>query len=940
MKRKIYSPTKTNSWSGRRLYHSGNKLKLKSNKYFKIFKILSSLFLISALSLVFLFWWVSRDLPTPEGIARRLVPQSTKIYDRTGKFVLYDIHGEVRRTSVGLSAIPETLKQATLVAEDRTFYQHKGFRFASVLRSLIVNLLKGGKVQGGSTITQQFIKNAILTNEKLYSRKIKEIILAYQIEKKFSKDEILKLYFNEIPYGSNAYGAEAAAQSFFGKSVSNLNLAESAILAAIPKAPTYYSPWGSNLEELIGRQHYILDEMVNEKYITENGAEEAKKYKLNFIPRRENIIAPHFIFFIKEQLANNYGEKMVEQGGLKVISTLDLVAQTAAEEVINSSGAKNLSYNAKNTALVALDTKTSQILAMVGSRDYFDDKIAGQVNVTTRPRQPGSSFKPIVYAAAFAKGYLPETLLFDVVTDFKTDTKDYTPHNYDNKEHGLVSLRQALAGSLNIPAVKLLYLTGLDNVLNLANRLGYTTLKDKSRFGLSLVLGGAEVKLLEHTNFYATLAREGKSTAPIGIIKVEDDRGNTLEEAKEPSYQQIIDKESARQVTDILSDNSARSYIFGTNNYLTLNDRPVAAKTGTTNNYRDAWTLGYTPSIVCGVWVGNSNNEAMKKGSDGSVLAAPIWHNFMQKILKNKPIENFTKPQPKTSDKPMLGGQLYGQEITIDRLTGKLATEFTPPSLIEKKKLKQYHTILHYLNKNDPVGLTPPNFNDIQYQNWEAAVRKWATANNLIDEQPPSNYDDVHTAENRPNIYFLEPINNQTITSNPFVLRVNAISKRGVKRVVYLIDGQLIGESTTPPFDYNFTVQDDLISGYHNLTAWAYDDVDNSNSTTININLLITPSPSLYKINWLSPIPNSVVAAGVDLKIEFTINHPESIEKIDLFDKQENGQTKWIGVIENPTSQNLTLVWQPSVGYHSITALLRSRTGLTKRSLPLIFTSQ
>ncbi len=937
MKRKIYSPPRIATWRSRKLYHPNIKPLPKLKGWFKLLLIL---FLGGLLSLIITFWWVNKDLPTPEGITRRLVPQSTKIYDRTGKVILYDIHGEVRRTIVELSAIPESLKQATLVAEDRNFYQHKGFRFTSMIRSLIINLLKGGKVQGGSTITQQFIKNAIFTNEKLYSRKIKEIILAYQIEKKFTKDEILRLYFNEIPYGSNAYGAEAASQVFFGKSVSDLNLAESAILAAIPKAPTYYSPWGSNIEELIGRQHYILDEMVKEKYITETQAEEAKKYKLTFIPRRENIIAPHFVFFIKQQLADRYGEKIVEQGGLKVISTLDLEFQAIAEEAIKTSAEKNLSYNATNAALVALDVKTNQILAMVGSRDYFNDEIAGQVNIATRPRQPGSSFKPVVYAAAFAKGYLPETLLFDVVTTFKTNTKDYTPHNYDNKEHGIVSLRQSLAGSLNIPAVKLLYLTGLDKVLDLANQLGYTTLKDRSRFGLSLVLGGAEVKLLEHTNMYATLAREGKTATPISILKVEDSNGNILEENKEITYQSVIDQEVARQVIDILSDNQARSFIFGSTNYLTLTDRPVAAKTGTTNDYRDAWTLGFTPQIAAGVWVGNSDNKEMKRGADGSVVAAPIWHAFMEKVLQNKPIENFIKPQPKTIDKPMLGGQLYGEEVLIDKLTGKLATEFTPPSLIEKKRLKQYHTILHYLNKDDPIGSTPPDLNDPQYQNWELAVHNWAVANNLINEQPPSTYDDVHTAENKPTVYFLEPINNQTVTTNPFTLQVSASSKRGIKKVIYLMDKQIIGESTTYPFSYNFTVTDEWVNGYHSLTAQVYDDVYNNSSSTININLLINPLPSPYKINWLSPTANSIIKANDNLTIEFTINQPKLITKIDLFDKQEDGTTKWIGVIENPTQQQLSISWSPPLGYHSLIALLRDQTGITKTSTPLIFNAQ
>ncbi len=526
MKRKISSPYRQSSWRRPQLHRTVKRHDYKS----WIWRLLIIFFLLSAVGLIGLFVWASRDLPTPEGIAQRIVPQSTKIYDRTGQIVLYNIHGEERRTSVELNDIPDYLKQATLTAEDRNFYTHKGFRFTSMLRSLLVNILSRSRTQGGSTITQQFIKNAIVGGEKKYTRKIKEVILAYQIERKFSKNEILKLYFNEIPYGSNAYGAEAAAQMFFGKSVKDLNLAECALLAAIPKAPSYYSPWGTHKDELLTRQQYIIDEMVTLDYINADTAKLAKNYKLQFISKTENIIAPHFVFFIKEQVATKYGERIVEQGGLKIITTLDIEAQKNAEAAITENAKKNNSYNANNSALIALDTKTGQILAMVGSRDFFNESISGQVNVVTRPRQPGSSFKPFVYAAALAKGYTPDTILFDVITVFKTETKDYEPHNYDGREHGPVSLKNALAGSLNIPAVKTLYLTGINQVLDLASQLGYTTLKDRSRFGLSLVLGGAEIKLIEHANAYATLAREGNFLPSTGILKIEDATGKTLEE--------------------------------------------------------------------------------------------------------------------------------------------------------------------------------------------------------------------------------------------------------------------------------------------------------------------------------------------------------------------------------------------------------------------------
>ncbi|MEK7496771.1 MAG: transglycosylase domain-containing protein, partial [Patescibacteria group bacterium] len=551
------APIKKNTWSP-----------IESNKIippskFSWGKILWGVSILFVFFIVISLIIINRDLPTPEGLARRVVPQSTKIYDRTGKILLYDIHGAERRTSVPLSQIPHTLKLATLAAEDRTFYEHSGFRFTSMIRSVLVNILRGSKVQGGSTITQQLIKNAILGSKKTYARKVRELILAYQIEKFFSKEEILQLYFNEIPYASNAYGAEAGAQVVFGKPVNNLNLAESAILASLPKATTYYSPWGTHRDDLIKRQHYVLDAMAELGQITKPEAEKAKQFKLEFKERRESITAPHFVFYVREILTERYGEKLVNEGGLKVITTLDVTAQTQAETAIKKSYDKNLKYGATNASLVALDVPTSQILAMVGSVDYFDDKNDGQVNVALRSRQPGSSFKPIAYTAAFALGFKPETILFDVETTFKTDTKDYIPHNYDGKERGPISLRQALAGSLNIPAVKLLYLTGIDRVLELAKSLGYTTLDDRSRFGLSLVLGGAEVKLLEHTNAFTTLARDGIYKPTVSILKIEDDKGKTLEEYKESSGIEILNPEIARTTTSVLSDNQARSFIFG-----------------------------------------------------------------------------------------------------------------------------------------------------------------------------------------------------------------------------------------------------------------------------------------------------------------------------------------------------------------------------------------
>ncbi|PIY78831.1 MAG: penicillin-binding protein, partial [Parcubacteria group bacterium CG_4_10_14_0_8_um_filter_35_7] len=405
-------------------------------------------------------------------------------------------------------------------------------------RAFWVNLTQGGRLQGGSTITQQFIKNSILTQEKTYIRKIKELILAYQIERKFTKDQILRMYLNEVPYGATAYGIEAAAQTYFGKSARDIDLTESALLVALTKAPTYYSPYGSHREELLARQRHILDLMEQAQFITPQEVQEAKKIDVlsKVISRREKIFAPHFVMYVKELLTQKYGERVVEEGGLKVYTTLDTSYQGAAEEVIRYFGEKNAeNFKASNAALAAIDPRTGEILAMVGSRDWFNEEIDGMVNVTLRERQPGSSFKPVVYAASFLKGYTPETILYDVVTNFglKAPGKgDYIPHDYDDKERGPVSIRKALAGSLNIPAVKTLYLTGLDNVLELAKNLGYTALKDKSHYGLSLVLGGGEVKLLEHTASFGVFAQEGIRHPISAIIRIEDRNGRVIEKLK------------------------------------------------------------------------------------------------------------------------------------------------------------------------------------------------------------------------------------------------------------------------------------------------------------------------------------------------------------------------------------------------------------------------
>ena len=811
--------------------------------------IIIILVIISAIGV---FAWFSRDLPDPNKIMDRTIAQSTKIYARDGTTLLYEIHGPEKRTLIELENIPDYMKQATIAIEDQDFYRHHGYDLPGIIKAVCHEIFGnlGGLCppRGGSTITQQFVKNSILTSERTYTRKIKELVLAYQLERKFTKDQILKMYLNEIPYGSTAYGVESAAQTFFGKSAKDLTLAESALLASLPQLPTYYSPYGSHTDELSDRLHLVLDKMVEQGYINKAEAEKAKKVNLleHLRPKHESIEAPHFVMYVKEILSNKYGEKVIEQGGLKVITTLNIDKQRVAEEVIKEYAEKNYkNYNASNAALVSLDTKTGQILAMVGSKDYFDESIDGNVNVSLRPRQPGSSFKPIVYLTAFSKGYTPETILFDLVTNFKTETKDYEPKNYDLVEHGPVSMRQALAGSLNIPAVKTLYLAGVDNVLDTAQSFGYSTLGDRSRFGLSLVLGGGEVTLLEHTSAFASLAREGIRHPTVAILKIEDNKGKILEEF-ENREEKIFDTEDVRLLNNVLSDNSARAFVFGERNYLALPGRPVAAKTGTTNDYRDAWTLGYTPSIATGVWVGNNDNSEMRRGAAGAVVAAPIWYEFMKRTVGG-PVEPFKPPPPNTAKKPVLKGELEGEsKIKIDKYTGKLIPESCqdtyPQEFIEEKTFRVVHNILHYLNKDDPDGPVPPDPTvDPQYERWEEPVKQWSQENGYLETKPPYEDCNLRSEENKPVVTFATPLNGTTITTKNFTIQVIASAARPIERVVFYLDDEIIGESKKAPFQLNYQATD-LENGFHDLKAEAYDDIANTGQASVTFNYLIEPS--------------------------------------------------------------------------------------------------
>ncbi len=692
------------------------------------------------------------DIPDLSAFEQRRVLQSTKIYDRTGEVVLYDLNQDVRRTVVPYEKISHHIKNASVAIEDDTFFSHFGFRPLSFMRAILVNISTGAYTQGGSTITQQVVKNALLTTKKTPTRKLKEIILALRLEQVLTKEEILGHYLNESPYGGTIYGVEEASRAFFGKSAADVTLAEAAYLAALPQAPTYYSPYGSHRDALEARKNRVLDRMLELDFITKEEYDAAMAEKVEFKQSGDTgIKAPHFVMYVREQLAETYGEEDLATRGLKVITTLDYDLEQEAEKIVKEYALANeTKYNASNAALVAIDPKTGDILTMVGSRDYFDEAVDGNFNIALASRQPGSSIKPFIYAKAFEKGYTPATTLFDVRTQFSTtcapdnftsENGCYSPQNYDNMFRGPVSMRNALAQSLNIPAVKTLYLAGIQDSIKLARDVGLSTLTDWRRYGLTLVLGGGEVRLLDMTGGYAVLANEGIKKPPRSILRVEDTDGTVLDEVeKEPEGQRVMDREAALEVSDILSDNVARTPLYGANSQLYFGDRDVAAKTGTTNDKRDAWIFGYTPNMVVGAWAGNNDNRSMNEIS--GLIISPLWRAFMDKALAKVPNESFPEPAPIPDDiKPVLRSN--GYVVDASSLVGNLPDNADVASLLIAM-YENTHSILHFVNKDDPRGPYPTNpASDPQYYLWEYGVTAWKNGqfSNLLGAEIASSSD-------------------------------------------------------------------------------------------------------------------------------------------------------------------------------------------------------
>ena len=796
---------------------------------------LAGILIVFSVIAIWLLFIVS--LPTIDSFQQRKIANSTKIYDYSGEVILYDIHKNITRTVVDNDEISENIKNAVIAIEDKFFYEHNGIVLKSIARAIrdqalnmfgIISKSSGG----GSTITQQVVKNTLLTPERTIRRKIKEWILAVRMDSQLSKDEILKEYLNEVPLGGTVYGVEEACRRFFGKKAIDVTVAEAAYIAAVINRPTYYSPYGQNREALEDRKNLVLFLMREQGMLSALEYQQARNEVVEFIPRENTgAKAIHFVEYVRAYLEEMYGTDMVENGGLQVITTLDYELQEVAENVAETQSLENLEkYNASNIGIVVLDPKTGAIRAMVGSRDYFDETVDGAYNVTLANRQPGSSFKPIAYATAFDNGYLPETLLFDVETqfnarckadDFDRDLPCYSPQNYDNKFIGPISLRNALGQSRNIPAVKVLYLAGINNVMQRARKMGITSLTENEEYyGLSLVLGGGEVSLLEMAGAYGTLANDGEYIPQYSIIEIRSRDGDVLEkhEATKNSEERVIKKESARMVNSILSDNVARTPLFGSRSLIYFGqNRPVAGKTGTTDDNRDAWMMGYTDNIVVGVWTGNNDNTPMKKGSSISI---PTWRAVMDKAIELYGYEklNTSARVDNTGYPPMVRGVLPSAEIEEKEIEDVEVDDEEEKEDTEEKtsrittNTETFHTILHWINKDKPSKhRTRPGDGDPQYQNWEYGVRNWLFGNTsdfsgLVEQhmEASESEEEIDDEPERPKITIFmakrPPINH--------IAEIELLIERHDSEIVsveYSINNFPIGSTDTPPFSFAFS---------------------------------------------------------------------------------------------------------------------------------------
>lgn len=813
---------------------------LTSKKALKIYGISLAVFVLLVAGL---FLWFAKDLPSPNKINSRVSAQTTKIYDRTGENLLIEVYGDKNRSIIEFDQMPKCIKDATVALEDKDFYNQGAFSPKGIARAFTGVVFKDPSRGGGSTITQQYVKNALLSNERTVQRKVKELILSIQMEQLYKKDDILKLYLNEIPYGSTAYGIQAASKQYFGIDAKDLSLSQCVTLASLPQAPTYYSPYGSNKDDLLVKKDRVLDLMVEQGYIQKEEAESAKSVdvlsQLKPYNPYANVQAPHFVQYVREKLEEKYGIKRVNEGGFKVISTIDLPKQKIAEQVVKDNIASVRRFGGSNAALVSADPNTAQVLSMVGSYDTADPDF-GSFNVAASLRQPGSSIKPLVYANLFKKNWGAGSTIYDVKTDFG-GTPAYVPENFTDRFYGVQSIRSSLASSLNIPAVKALYIGGIPEFIGTAKDMGITTYnRSTDSYGLSTALGAAEVRMVDMANAFSVFPAEGKHRDPVYWLKITDSSGKVVEDnSKEDSNKpkQVLDPQIAYQINSIMSDNNARCSlgVFPCRNPLTISGQTVAAKTGTSEDFRDAWTVGFTKKVVTVVWAGNNDNKPMTQSA--SIVSAPIWNQYMTQVTKNEPNEQFNRPsgiKDQTIDantgKSLIQGSRTrtdifpswyrieqardAQKATIDIVSGKLATDCTPAGA---RKEITGSLITAEINTTDP-----------SYSRWNPPVQTLArTLGYSQGGSIPSEKDDVHQCGDPQPVVSLSASPN---TGSTFTVTANTTAgKFPISQVEFYMDGNLIAtqggggptfSTTITPSAGGHTFSAKVIdSGYYTATS-------------------------------------------------------------------------------------------------------------------------
>ena len=808
--------------------------------WIRFFGLVSSLVFFGLIALIvltfFSFIVFAKDLPSPHKLTARDASLSTQIYDRNGK-LLYDIYGDKNRALVNWNQLPDYVRQATISIEDKDFFKHKGFSILGIGRS-VISIVLFRDLQGGSTITQQVVKNTLLSPERTLTRKIKEFILSIQVERKYTKDEILQIYLNEVPYGGTAWGIEAASQTYFNKEAKDLSLAEAVILAGMPQRPSYFSPYGSNPKAYIGRAEDVARRMREDDHISKQQEDQLKQEipNVQFSSNDQGIKAPHFVFYVKDLLAQKYGDKVVEQGGLKVKTTLDLDLQNEAQKVVAEEVGKIKNLNVGNGAAVVIDPKRGEVLAMVGSKDYFAQDYDGQVNVAMSLRQPGSALKPFTYSTAFKAGYTPSTVIMDVPTEFPggIGQPPYKPVNYDGKYRGPQQIRFTLANSLNIPAVKITALVGIKNMLRTAYDAGVKSLEptdeNLKRFGLSITLGGGEVRLLELTSGYGTIANRGKYVEPVSILEVKDRSGKTLEEAKDVKEKQVLGEDVTFLISHILSDNVARSEVFGPSSLLNIGGRTVAVKTGTTDDKRDNWAVGFTPSRVIGVWVGNNDNSPMnQKVASGITGATPIWNRLMKLTIDKLPNEDFKKPDNVNAlEIDALGGGLPCRAYPKRSEYFIKGTEPTRDCMVEKSKDgTEYYVFVEY----DPVSTDGKN-------RWQEGINAWTASQGDGKYHPPSEFLNEPTQNPEDVKVNLKKPSGHEQVDYSFDTEADIDSGRKITKVEFYVDGSIKdaknGDSRNVSFSYNFSPSN---KGKHKIRVKAYNDNNKTGEAEVEISV-------------------------------------------------------------------------------------------------------